>query len=107
MYAKYKKIYIKEDYDFYESFKKKFPELEKVSSEELQNRFYELGVYLYQKERIYTSFWLRLTMPFAFILMVLMYILSPINYFITGSFYYDLKEDNILLKWFRVVNLIK
>lgn len=49
---------------------------------------------------------IRLTLPFAIILMILMLICSPILFIITGNWKYPLTKDNRILNWFRSLKLI-
>lgn len=71
----------------------------------MADRFIELGLDFYTEEKTPVPIWLRLTMPFAFIVMLLMLIGTPINFLITGNWGYSLGEKNRLLNWFRAVRL--
>jgi|AntRauMFilla1563_2_1112583.scaffolds.fasta_scaffold01064_4 hypothetical protein len=87
------------------NFKKTFPELSKLDSQELCNRFIELNVEFFSEIKTPVTFWLRLTMPFAFVLMMLMLLSLPFIFLITGRWSYPLSENNRILNWFRAVGL--
>jgi hypothetical protein len=86
-------------------FKKVFPELSNIDSEEMANRFIELGMDFYYEEKKPVSFWMRLTLPLALIVMLLMYGFLPISFLIRGKWSYSLGEKNRLLNWFRSLKL--
>lgn len=86
-------------------FKKVFPELSKVSNEEICDRLKKLNMDFYYEERTPISFWMRLTMPFAILLMLLMLVMIPVSFFITGEWGYSLRGKNRLLNWFRALRL--
>lgn len=85
--------------------KKVFPELSKIDSEELCDRFIELNIDFYYEEKAPVNFWMRLTLPFALVTMLLMFFASPVNFMITGQWGYSLGEENHLLNWFRALRL--
>lgn len=87
------------------NFYKVFPELSKIDSEEMYNRLRELKIDFYYEERTPVKFWVRLTLPFAIITMLLMFIGLPLNFIITGKWGYSLGEKNRLLNWFRSLRL--
>lgn len=86
-------------------FKKVFPELAKISSEEMADRLIDLKMDFYYEEKTPVSFWTRLTLPFALITILLMIAGLPINFLITGRWGYSLGEKNRLLNWFRSLRL--
>lgn len=88
-------------------FKKVFPELKNISSEELCDRWQELGIEFYSKEQAVVNLWFRFTLPFAIILFILMFITLPIKFLITGTWSYNLSEKNIILNWFRSLQIYK
>jgi hypothetical protein len=83
-----------------------FPELKNVSSEEMCDRFQELGIDFYTDEKVSVKWWNRFTFPFAIILMVLMLFAIPINFLLTGHWGYSLGEKNRILNWFRSLRLM-
>jgi hypothetical protein len=105
MYRKLKRTWSHNDLNYIPNFKKVFPELSKLDSEELCDRFSELGVDFFYEKKTPVSLWLRLTMPFAFITMLLMLIGTPLNFLITGNWGYSLGKNNYILNWLRAVRL--
>jgi len=86
-------------------FKKVFPELSKLSSEEMVDRLIELRMDFYYEEKEPVSFWIRLTLPFALLTMLLMIVGLPLTFLITGKWGYSLGNKNRLLNWFRSLRL--
>lgn len=105
MYRKLKRTWSHNDLNYIPNFKKLFPELSKVKSEELADRFAELNLDFYYEEQTPVNFWTRLTLPFAIILIVLMFFGLPIAFLLTGKWSYPLKEKNRILNWFRSLRL--
>lgn len=105
MYRKLKRTWSHSELNYIPNFKKTFPELSKVNSEELADRFIELGLDFYTEERKPVHFLTRLTLPFALILLILMLIFLPLNFLITGRWGYSLGKDNYILNWFRSLRL--
>lgn len=87
-------------------FRNVFPELNKVSSEDMCNRWIELGVDFYTDEKTPVNAWMRLTLPFAIALMIIMLIGIPLCFLITGKWTYPLGEKNRILNWFRSLRLL-
>lgn len=87
------------------NFKKTFPELSKIDNEELCDRLIELKMDFYYEEKAPVNFWMRLTLPFAIIMMFLMILSLPITFLITGEWGYSLGKKNRLLNWFRALRL--
>lgn len=83
-----------------------FPELSKIDSEELHNRFIKLKIDFFYEEKTPVNMCVRLTLPFAFITMLLMFIGLPILFLITGKWNYSLGDENRLLNWFRSLHLL-
>lgn len=105
MYRKLKRTWSHNDLNHIPNLYKVFPELSKVGCEDMAQRFIELGLDFYTEKRTPVSFWTRLTMPFAFIVMLLMLIGIPINFLISGNWGYSLTDRNFLHNWFRAVKL--
>jgi len=85
--------------------KKVFPELKKLSSEEMVDRFIELGMDFYREEKEPVNVLIRFTLPLAIIMMVIMLVGLPITFLITGKWGYSLNDKNVLLNWFRMLRL--
>ena len=106
MYRKLKRTWSHNDLNYIPKFKELFPELSKVDNEELADRFIELGLDFYTEVRNPVKILTRLTLPFALIIMALMFIFIPINFLITGNWGYSISKSNpILLNWFRSLRL--
>ena len=105
MYRKLKRTWSHGYINYMPNFKKVFPELKNVSSEEMADRFIELGLDYFTEEKTPVSVWIRLTLPFAVLAMLLMLIGLPITFLITGSWGYSLNDKNIVLNWLRMLRL--
>ena len=106
MYRKLKRTWSNGYANAIPNFKKVFPELNQISSEELCDRFVDLNIDFYYEEKTTVSFWIRLTLPFAILLFLLMILALPIRFLIVGEWSYSLGEKNILLNWFRALRLM-
>ena len=83
-----------------------FPEIAKLDNEDLCRRFQKLNIEFYYEEKTKVPFWIRLTFPFALLLMILMLIGLPLCFLFTGSWKYPLSDKNYILNWFRSLKLI-
>lgn len=86
-------------------FKEIFPELSKIDNEELCSRFQKLNMEFYYEKKEPVILWIRLTLPFALILIVLMFLCLPINFMFTGHWGYKLGKNNYVFNWFKSLNL--
>jgi len=80
--------------------KKSIPELQKLPADDIENYLRGLDMVFYYREKVNTSVLIRLTLPFAFILMIILFVLTPINYIITGHWGYKMKW---LANWFSAL----
>jgi hypothetical protein len=87
-------------------FRETFPELNKVSSEEMCDRWCSLGIDFYTEEKTEVKGWIRLTLPFALILFVLMLVGLPFSFIITGKWSYGSGDKSLILNWFRQLRLV-
>jgi hypothetical protein len=106
MYRKLKRTWSHNDANYIPKFREIFPELNKVSSEDMCDRWIELGVDFYTDEKTPVKTWMRFTLPFAISLMILMLIGIPFCFLITGKWSYPLGEKNRILNWFRSLRLL-
>ncbi len=106
MYRKLKRTWSHNNANYIPKFKEVFPELNKVSSEEMCDRWIELGVDFFTDEKTPVKTWMRFTLPFAITLMILMLIGIPFVFLITGKWTYPLGEKNRILNWFRLLRLL-
>ena len=106
IYRKLKRTWSGGYLNYIPRFRKVFPELSKLDSEELCDRFQELNMDFYYEEQKKVSLWVRLTLPFALALMILMLIIIPVVFMFTGQWGYSLNEKNFILNWFRSLHLL-
>jgi hypothetical protein len=66
----------------------RIPELKKINSEYIIDNMRGSNMEFYYKEEIKTSLLIRLTLPFALIIMLILLIVMPINYIISGKWGY-------------------
>lgn len=85
LYRKLKRVWSHNDMNYIPKFRELFPELNKVSSEELCDRWAELGCDFYTQEQVKVRPLIRITLPFALLLMVIMIVSSPIRFIIYGT----------------------
>jgi len=105
IYRKLKRTWSNGYANYMPKFKEVFPELKNVDSEELCDRFIDLKMEFYYEEKTKVPFWMRLTLPFALLLMITMLLATPINFIFTGEWGYSLGDKNIILNWFRALRL--
>lgn len=106
MYRKLKRVWSHNDMNFIPRFYEKFPELRNVPTEELCDRWIDLGIDFYTEKKTAVKPLIRLTLPFAIILMILMLIGLPILFLFTGSWYYDLPKNAKIYNWFKSLKLL-
>lgn len=66
----------------------RIPQLKGTDSEMIADNLRGCKLEFYSKEKLETSIWIRLTLPFALILLALAIIFSPINYIFCGRWGY-------------------
>lgn len=106
MYRKLKRVWSHNDMNYIPKFRETFPELKKVSNEEMCDRWISLGIDFYTDKQTPVSAWMRLTLPFAIALFVLMIIGIPFVFMLTGKWSYPLGKENKILNWFRSLHLL-
>lgn len=105
MYRKLKRTWSNGYANYIPNFQKVFPELSKLDSEELCDRFQELNIEFYYEKLTPVKPLVRLTLPFAVLLIILMLIATPINFIFTGEWGYRLGKKNRILNWFNALRL--
>lgn len=83
-----------------------FPELQKIKSEELCDRLIELNLDFYTETQKKVSAWVRITLPFALIILLIMALGLPIKFMITGTWLYDYNDKNRLYNWFKMLRIL-
>lgn len=107
IYRKLKRTWSQGYASYIPNFNKVFPELSAIDSEEMMRRFRELGIEFYTEKKTPVPAWMRLTLPFALITMLLMLVALPIVFLITGKWGYALGDKNVILNWYRALSLIR
>lgn len=105
MFRKLRLLYSYSSYEGITKLKDVFPELRNLSYDELGDRWKQLGVNLYSEKITPVNKLVRLTMPFAIILIILMFIFIPFNFLITGTWTYKISKG-IIYNWFKSLKLI-
>lgn len=106
IYRKLKRTWSHRDLNYIPNFRKVFPELSNIDSEELRNSFVELGLDFYTEQDSPVSIWNRLTLPIALILALLMFVSLPVVFMVTGKWGYSLGEKNRVYNWFKSLGLV-
>ena len=105
MFRKLKRVWSHNDMNHIPKFRETFPELNKVSNQEMCDRWVSLGIEFYTIEKTKVKWWVRLTLPFALILLFLMFISLPLVFVITGEWSYPLTNKNKIYNWFQSLQL--
>lgn len=106
IYRKLKRVWSHNNANYIPKFRETFPELNKVSSEEMCDRWIELGVEFYTVEKTPVNFLMRLTLVFAVILFILMILGLPFAFLIRGKWGYPLGEKSRIYNWFKALRLL-
>jgi hypothetical protein len=106
IFRKLKRVWSYNSFVYIPKFRETFPELDKVSYEEMCSRWNSLGIDVYTEEKTEVKGWVRLTLPFALILFVLMLIGLPFVFIITGKWSYGNGDKSRILNWFRALRLV-
>jgi len=107
MFRKLKRIHSNGYCNYIPNFDKNFPELKKVSSEEMTERWRKLGIVFYSEIPIPVKPFMRFTLPFAILLLLIMIIGMPVLFLVTGSWKYPLSDKSKIYNWFRELKLFK
>lgn len=105
MYRKLKRVWSHNDMKYIPKFRETFPELNKVDSEEMCDRWVSLGIDFYTEKIVPVPKWIRITLPLALLTMLVMFLVMPIAFMFTGYWGYQLGEKNRILNWFRALRL--
>lgn len=103
---KIKRTWSHNDLNYIPGFRETFPELKHIDTEELCDRFCKLNVDFFEERKVPVKPWLRLTLPFALILLVGMFLYLPINFMINGYWGYKAKKSTKVYNWLNRLNLI-
>lgn len=106
IFRKLKRVWSYGEMDYIPKFRETFPELCKVSNEELCTRWKKLNIEFYSEENVTVKGWIRLSLPFAVLLFIVMLIGLPFVFIITGKWSYGNGNKSIILNWFRALHLV-
>ena len=101
IYQKLKRTWTHSYANYIPDFNNKFPELKKISREEMCDRFQSLDIDFYTQQKKPVNLLIRLTLPFAAILALLMIISLPFVFTLTGNWYYTETKKPIIKNWFK------
>lgn len=80
--------------------KRAIPELKDSDTDRLASYIRSSKLNFYEQEKAPTSRWMRITLPFGLIAMLILFILMPINYMIVGQWGYKWRW---LTNWLRAL----
>ncbi len=107
IYRKLKRVWSHNHMNHIPRFREIFPELKNVSDEEMCNRWISLGINFYTQEKTEVKWYLRLTLPFAIALLLLMFVSLPVNFLITGYWGYSFSKNNRIYNWLTALKLFR
>ena len=107
LYRKLKPTKVHGYINYMPGFNETFPELKHLSSEELANRFKKLNLVYFTEVQTPVKPWIRFTLPFAIIALLLMVIFSPVAFILTGKWGYGMTDSksNFMYNWFKALRL--
>ena len=106
IFKKLKRVWSHNEMNYIPKFRETFPELNKVSREELCNRWIALGIEFYTEEEKEINSWIRITLPLALIVWVLMFVSLPFKYMATGVWGYNIGNKGFVYNWFAALQMI-
>ena len=107
LFTEIRRVYSHGYMNYIPKFRETFPELKELSNEELCERWKEMDVEFYSIKQKPVRFWVRLTLPLALILMLLMYIYLPINFIIKGKWGYEIHKNKFqIYNWLKMLHLL-
>ena len=87
LYRQLKKVWAHDHMDYILKFRKIFPELNQLSNKEMCDRWKSLNIDFYNERLKPVNPLLRLTLPFAILVLLLMFMGLPIVFLITGNWF--------------------
>lgn len=103
LFQKLKRVWSHNDMNHIPGFREAFPELTALSSEDLCDRFSDLGMDFYTTEETPVAWWVRISLLPAVIVWILLLIGLPFAFLVTGRWGYKLGGKCWLLNWFRAI----
>lgn len=83
-----------------------FPELNKLSDTQICDRWVDLNIEFYTVKETPVKWWLRLTLPFALSVMLLMFVGLPFHFMISGNWGYSFDGKIHYYNWFKALRLL-
>lgn len=105
IYRKLKRTHTFGYTNFIPGFREAFPELSKLDSSELADRLNSLNLDFYYEKKTAVHPLIRLTLPFAILLFIIMFLSIPLVFMLTGHWGYPLGKNNRILNWFKSLNM--
>lgn len=106
LYKKLKRTWSHNYSNYIPRFRETFPELSKLTPEEMADRWINLDLEFYSEVPTPVPLLIRLSLPLAILIMLLMLIMLPIVFLATGNWHYPLGDNCYLLNWFRSLRLL-
>jgi len=103
MYRKLRRVWSHNDMNHIPEFRKLFPELNHISSEEMRDRWASLGIDFYTKEKAPVGILTRLSLPFAVIFALGMFVSMPFAFMVTGRWGYQVSKKGRAFNWLASV----
>src|SRR5574343_940265 len=107
VFRKLKRVWSNNDMNYIPNFRETFPELNKLSTEEVRNRWVALGIHFYTQKKTPVKPCIRFTLPFAVLLLILMFISLPVLFLSTGRWGYGFTKRNCIYNWFRALGMVE
>lgn len=106
MFRKLIRVWSHNSYDYIPKFTQVFPELKHLPYDELCTRWKKLGVTLYTEKPTKISWWIRLTLPFGLLVLLMMFISLPFVYMLTGEWRYPIPRKTWFYNWFKQLKFL-
>lgn len=98
--SKFWEVKVKNYYDTALELKKHIPELTKLSTDDIVMSLRGSGLFVVEKKQTIRPAWVRFTLPFALIFLVLLLCFLPFKFMFTGSWNY---RKQWISNWFHGV----
>jgi hypothetical protein len=105
IYRKLKRVSAHGYGNYIPNFKEVFPELSNISSEEISNRWDNLGIDFYTEKRQPVPILRRLTLPFGLLTLLILFISLPIAFIVKGYWGYDFGKKSFVYNWLKSLGL--
>lgn len=106
IYRKLERVWSHGYANYIPKMKEVFPELSKLSNEEMCDRWIDLDIEFYSVKEKSVGIWVRLSLPFALLLILGMFVSLPFYFMISGKWGYPLDHKNRIYNWFSSLRLL-